>query len=159
MPRLALALLLLPLAASCASVPSSSAADAATIHELIRKWDAAARGKDATEFATIYADDALVLLANMPDLRGLPAIREGIAGMMQDPNFRLTFTADDVVVSRSGDMAYETGKYSMAMSGPDGRAVVEHGGYVVVWRKQADGRWKVVVDAPVSDAPAAPAGR
>jgi ketosteroid isomerase-like protein len=30
---------------------------------------------------------------------------------------------------------------------------------VVVWRKGADGAWKVVVDAPLSDPPDAAAGK
>lgn len=144
--------------ASCAS-PASRSADEAKIHGLIREWDAAAQAKDLEAFASVYADGAVIMLPNIPDIRGVQAIREGIGGMMQDPNFRLSFTADEVIVSRSGDLAYETGKYSMTMSGPDGRPSREQGSYVVIWRKQADGRWKVVVDAPISDAPAAPPTR
>jgi ketosteroid isomerase-like protein len=43
----------------------------------------------------------------------------------------------------------------MTMTGPDGKPMSETGHYVVVWRKQADGTWKVAVDAPLSDPPAA----
>lgn len=158
MNRLApFALILVCSASCCATAPSSTADDRAEIHRLIREWSAAAQAKDVEKFASVYADDAVVMLAEMPDLRGTRTIREGIGGMMQDPNFRLSFEADEVVVSRSGDMAYETGRYSLTSSGPDGRPSLEHGSYVVVWRKQPDGSWKVVVDAPISDAPAAAA--
>jgi ketosteroid isomerase-like protein len=44
----------------------------------------------------------------------------------------------------------------MTMTGPDKKPATERGHYVAVWRKQADGTWKVAVDAPSSDAPEAP---
>jgi ketosteroid isomerase-like protein len=55
------------------------------------------------------------------------------------------------------DLAYGTGSYSMTMTGPDKEPATEMGHYVVVWRKGADGAWKVV-DAPVSD-PGRPAAK
>ena len=47
----------------------------------------------------------------------------------------------------------------MTMTGPDKKAATEKGHYVVVWRKGANGTWKVVVDAPISDPPDAPAAK
>lgn len=134
----------------CASQPTQ-ADDEQTIHALIRDWSAASGAKDAKKFASFYAEDASLMLAGAPDMRGLDAVREGITGMMQDPNFNLSFVADEVVVSKSGDLAYETGSYSLAMSGPNGDPIKEKGHYVVVWEKQKDGAWKVVIDAPISD--------
>ncbi len=134
--------------------PDTRAADEATIRAAITDWDAAARGKDAEKFVSVYAPNAAVMLANAPDLHGSDAIRDGISGMMQDPNFALTFSPDNVVASRSGDLAYETGVYSLTMSDEEKNPVTESGHYVVVWQKQPDGLWKVVIDAPVSDPPA-----
>ena len=140
-----------------AEPPDTRAADEAAIRASIREWSAAAQAKDAAKFVSFYVDDAVVMMAGAPDISGIAAIREGIGGMMQDPAFALSFAADTVVVARSGDLAYETGAYTMSMTGPDNKPATEQGHYVVVWRKQADGAWKVAVDAPVSDPPAAPA--
>jgi uncharacterized protein (TIGR02246 family) len=137
--------------------PDTRAADEAALRGLIKEWSAAAQAKDAAKFVSVYADDAVVMLAGAPDIRGIAAIREGIPHMMQDPAFALSFEADTVVVARSGDLAYETGSYSMTTTGPDTKPATEKGHYVVVWRKGADGAWKVVVDAPVSDPPEPPA--
>ena len=137
--------------------PDTRAADEATLRTLIRDWSASAQAKDAAKFVSVYADDAVVMLANEPDINGLPAIREGIPAMMQDPAFALSFEPDNVLVARSGDLAYETGTYAMTMTGPDKKPAAEKGHYVVVWRKQADGTWKVVIDAPISDPPDASA--
>jgi uncharacterized protein (TIGR02246 family) len=134
--------------------PDTRAADAATIHALVKDWAAAAQAKDAEKFTAVYADDATVMFEDAPDLNGKAAIREAVPGMMQDPNFALSFTADKVVVARSGDLAYETGNYQMTMSDARKKPATESGRYVVVWQKQADGAWKVVVDVPVSDPPA-----
>jgi uncharacterized protein (TIGR02246 family) len=133
--------------------PDTRVADEAALRALIGEWSAAAQAKDVAKFTSFYAQDAVVMLAAAPDIAGLPAIQEGIGHMMQDPAFALSFEADKVVVARSGDLAYETGSYSMTMTGAGKKAATEKGHYVVVWQKQADGAWKVVVDTPVSDPP------
>ena len=132
------------------------AADEAAIHAAVKEWSASAQAKDADAFASFYAEDGLLMLEDAADISGREAIREAIGGMMQDPNFDLSFETEKVVVSRSGDLAYETGTYSLTLSDPEERPATEKGNYVVVWHKQADGVWKVVVDAPVSDPPDSP---
>jgi len=137
--------------------PDTRAADEAALRAAIKDWAAAAQAKDAARFVSFYAEDAVVMMANAPDISGMAAIREGISAMMQDPNFALSFEPDNVVVARSGDLAYETGPYSMTMTGPDKKPATEKGHYVAIWRKQADGTWKAAVDAPISDPPGDPA--
>ena len=137
--------------------PDTRDADAASIHALVEEWSAAAQAKDPVGFASVYAENSRLMLESAPDVNGRQAIQEALGGMMQDPNFDLSFEADEVVVSRSSDLAYETGTYSMTLSDPEGNPATQMGYYVVVWQKQADGSWKVVVDAPVSDPPEVPA--
>lgn len=146
-----------PPAPAPSAPPDTRAADEATLRTLIKDWAASAQAKDAAKFVSFYADDAVVMMAGAPDIRGIAAIREGIPAMMQDPAFALSFEPDSVVVSRSGDLAYETGPYTMTMTGPDKKPATEKGHYVAIWRRQADGSWKVAVDAPLSDPPGVPA--
>ena len=140
-----------------AEPPDTRAADEAAIHAAGKAWSAAAEAKDPETFVSVYTEDAVLMLEDAPDMSGMAALREGITGMMQDPNFALSFAADKVVVARAGDIAYETGTYTMTMSDPEGNPATGNGSYVVVWEKQADGAWKVVLDAPVSDPPEEPA--
>jgi len=133
--------------------PDTRAADEAAIHAAVKEWSASAQAKDPDKFTSFYADDGVVMMEDAADISGKPAIREAIGGMMQDPNFSLSFAADRVVVARSGDLAYETGTYALTLSDAKKRPSTEKGNYVVVWQKQADGVWKVVRDAPVSDPP------
>jgi len=155
--RLVASVFILVLATSALAVAAtpqqhdSAEADEAAIRAAVEDWSAASQAKDVEGFVSVYADDAVLMLEGAPDLEGAEAIRAGIGGMMQDPNFNLWFEPTQVVVAESGDLAYETGTYSLGISDPEGNAVSQHGHYVVVWRKQSDGNWKVVIDAPVSD--------
>jgi ketosteroid isomerase-like protein len=51
-----------------------------------------------------------------------------------------------VDVASSGDLAYSYGVYEFRSKGKDGKPTVENGKYTTVWKKQSDGRWKVVLD-------------
>ena len=136
--------------------PDTRPQDEAAIRAAIKDWAASAAAKDPQKFSSFYAEDATVLLPNMADPSGKTTIGEVIAGLMKDASFALSFEADKVVVARSGDIAYETGTYSMTGTDPaKKKPSTEKGHYVVVWRKQSDGSWKVAIDAPVSDAPEA----
>ena len=70
----------------------------------IKEWSASAQAKDVDKFTSVYAEDATVMMEGAPDVTGKAAIREAITGMMQDPNFALSFAANKVVVARAGDL-------------------------------------------------------
>jgi uncharacterized protein (TIGR02246 family) len=129
--------------------PDTRAADEAAIRAAVKEWSAAAEAKDAAKFASFYADDGVVMLGNAAPVRGHAAIAQMAEDMMKDPNFALSFAAESVVAARSGDLAYETGTWSMTMSDAKKKPATEKGSYVVVWQKQADGAWKAVRDVPV----------
>lgn len=68
-------------------------------------------------------------------------------------------------VARSADMGYTTGPWEIRK--PETREVLGHGQYISVWKKQADGSWKVAIDigighekpeasAPTVDGPETP---
>jgi ketosteroid isomerase-like protein len=51
-------------------------------------------------------------------------------------------------ISRAGDLGYTTGPYWVTDQSPEKRPT-RHGYYFSIWKKQADGNWKVVVDAGI----------
>ena len=104
-----------------------------------------------------YSDDASVFMTDMPVITGRANIVSKLGPFFDDKNFSLKFATDDVTVSKSGDLAYSHGKYTMAMTDPKTKKVVtEDGKYVTVYMKQADGSWKAVADIDNADAPAVP---
>jgi ketosteroid isomerase-like protein len=72
-------------------------------------------------------------------------------------NFSLTFASDKVDVAKSGDFGYSQGSFTQTWTGPKTKKVLTvKGKYVRVYKKQADGSWKVVAEIANEDAPPAP---
>lgn len=61
----------------------------------------------------------------------------------------VTFTTVGLEVS--GDLAWETGTNSITMQQGEAAAVTLTGRYLVVWKREQDGRWRMRVDLPISD--------
>ncbi len=51
-------------------------------------------------------------------------------------------------ISAAGDMGYNTGPYTLTDNTPEKRPP-QHGFFFSVWKKQADGNWKVVLDVGI----------
>ena len=61
------------------------------------------------------------------------------------PGFAIQWVATNAGVAESGDLGYTIGTFELT-SEQDGVSMVTVGKFVTVWRKQADGSWKVEVD-------------
>jgi ketosteroid isomerase-like protein len=90
----------------------------------------------------------------MPVVTGKVAVRDAVAKDFAAGN--LTWHSNEVGVARSGDLAYTSGTYQSAFKGGSGKTLVDKGKYLTIWKKQADGSWKVLFDTFNSDLPASP---
>lgn len=72
------------------------------------------------------------------------------------PPIELTWRPLYVEVAAAGDLGFTTGPYEIRDANPADRSPKQRGYYVTVWRKQADGSWKVAADVGVDTPP--PAG-
>ena len=140
---------LIVLAMGCSS--DSSAADAKAIQSQSELWSKAGSTKDSASFCTFYADDGTVMIPNEPAFKGANDIKAVFTPMMQDPNFKLSFTTDKVEVS--GILGYSLGAYSLTTTARDGKPHEDKGKYLTVWKKQQDKSWKALVDIFNSDLP------
>jgi uncharacterized protein (TIGR02246 family) len=131
--------------------PDTRAADAEAIHRLEVQWSRDSEDKNLEALVAHYSEDAIVYSPDSAPLRGKDAIRKGFAEAHKIPGFSLTWKDEKVEVSRSGDVAYSRGPYVFKMTGPKGEPVVQHGHYVAVWKKQADGAWKAIEDIATTD--------
>jgi len=96
-----------------------------------------------------YTEDATVLVANMPPVTGHSALQ----AMFETFPPLSDFKPEIVDLDGRGDLAYVRGNYTMTMTPPGAPAVTDKGKYVEVWKKQADGTWKVSYDSWSSDLP------
>lgn len=85
--------------------------------------------------------------------RGFDAVKSGFKDF--SPTASLTWKPSEAQVSLQGDLGYTWGRYEYSDRTASGKAVVETGTYVTIWRRQADGSWKVVLDGGQPD-PKAP---
>jgi uncharacterized protein (TIGR02246 family) len=144
-------------ATSCGPSATSDGgvADAAAIRALDEQWSATAAKNDVEGTIAFYADDAVLLPGNAPIARDRKSIRESWAGLL-GPNTAVSWKVSKVEVAKSGDIGYLYGTYSLAIRDPKGGATVSDTGKLVeIWKKQADGRWKCIVDTYNSDLPEA----
>ncbi len=148
-----LALALFGAACGSQAPPDTRAADETTIRSLDADWSKAAGAQDVEGTVAFYADDASLLPPNAPILSGKAAIRSDWATLLV-PGTSLSWHPEKVEVARSGDLAYSMGVYQITMKDPQGKSISDHGKYLEVWKKQADGKWKAVADTYNSDVPA-----
>jgi uncharacterized protein (TIGR02246 family) len=126
--------------------PDTRAANEAAIRAASREWSAAASSRDLERAVSFYADDATYNPPGAPLAAGKDAIRKVWTNIVAIPGGNLRWVTSKVEVARSGDLAYDTGAYTLTKNDASGKPVTTKGKYVVVWKKHADGKWKVIED-------------
>ncbi len=113
--------------------------------------DVLARGGAA--FADWFAADGVALGNAAMPLIGKVAIQKSAKW---DPKvYQLTWTPTDAQMGQSGDMGYTWGHFEGHSKDASGAPVTTKGRYITVWKKQADGQWKVALDAGANEPPEA----
>ena len=140
------------LSAGCAK-KADVEAERAAILETDAQWGAALTAKDPEAYTSFFAADAIVMPPHLPILVGADAIRAWVTESMAFPGFAVTWTTTSTEVAGSGDMGYTLGTFVFQMSMPDGSTITDNGKFTTIWKKQADGTWKVAVDTFNSDVP------
>jgi len=160
--RTALLTVLIPsalVATSCGppATNDNRVADASAIRALDEQWSATAARNDLDGTVAFYADDAVLLPANASITTDRKSIRDSWAGLL-GPNSAVSWKVSKVEVAKSGELGYLYGTYSLSIQDPKGGPPVRDTGKLVeIWKKQADGKWKCIVDTYNSDLPGAPA--
>jgi uncharacterized protein (TIGR02246 family) len=96
-------------------------------------------------FASFFADDAVTLANGKAPVIGKSAIAEQATWTPQQ--YQLTWKPEGARMSSTGDMGFTWGHYDGHSVDQNGNSVVTGGRYFTVWKKQADGSWKVELDA------------
>jgi uncharacterized protein (TIGR02246 family) len=130
------------------------ATDPAAVRRVIDSTNAllieALNKEDAAAQSALYTPDGMVMLSGMPAWKGRAGIEENAKGMFDAMDLKdAKFTTDNVEVS--GDLAVETGTYSMTVVPKGAKAMPDAGKYITVWKRQSDGTWKIYRDISNSD--------
>jgi uncharacterized protein (TIGR02246 family) len=125
-----------------ASEAAARRADKAVIRASSARFSKAAHAKHLDKTVSFYATDGLLFVNGGPLVKGSVAIRAIWRKFLATAGADVSFRTSAIKVARAGVLAYEYGTYKAAM----GNAPTDRGKYVVIWRKEPDGSWRVVVD-------------
>jgi ketosteroid isomerase-like protein len=117
-------------------------------------WEKAYSAKSLDKAVAFIDDKASLLWPNMPAVTGKVAVRDAVAKDFAAGN--LSWHSTEVGAAHSADLAYTIGTYRAEFKGASGKLSVDKGKYLTIWKKQADGSWKVLFDTFNSDLPASP---
>lgn len=115
------------------------------IHSRSRSCLAAMNRGDIDDVMDHYTDDAILLFSDVEPVRGAEAIRRHWESV-DDPNRDAKLHTESIEVV--GDVAYEVAFYEVESKESSDAS---HGKNVVVWRKGADGEWRLKVDICAAD--------
>jgi uncharacterized protein (TIGR02246 family) len=152
---LAFCLGLLSLTGCTQTAPDTREAEAKTLRELDAQWSKAAGAKDLDATMAFYADDAVVMPGDAPIVNTKQAIRDMWTPMMAQ-DISVSWQLNQAEVAQSGDLGYARGVYQLVTKDATGKTTTERGKLLEVWKKQADGKWKCVIDNFSADTPPAP---
>jgi uncharacterized protein (TIGR02246 family) len=129
----------------------ASAFDAAAEEKKLLQRDAewadlATAGKDVDRIVSYWTDDASIIMPGQPIVQGKAAIRAYVAASLSNPVFKIHWKSTSVTFSPDGKMAYMPGTDEMTVPGPNGTPFTLHLRGVAIWRVDADGQWRCVVD-------------
>ena len=107
---------------------------------------------DIDAVVAMYDTGAVVLAPNAPMMRGRQNIQRLWTGAREQGFQTLTLTVQSV--EQLGDHAIELGSYELVIQPSGQSATTDRGKYMVLWRRQADGSWKLYRDMFNSSMPA-----
>ena len=125
--------------------PNEPATDA--VNRAAQEILAALEAKDSAKVNSYYAPDAVIATAGRPAAKDGRAVSKAIRDDIADTNFKMSLSNEKTEVARSGDLAYRRGAFKITYTNPQTKQAENSAGtYLTVFRKQADGSWKVVED-------------
>ena len=115
----------------------------AAVDARYQEWLAAENKRDAAAVTSLYDDQAVLLPSKEEPVVGLAAIAEWHKKLYADPHFvPFTLTVDRNSFHVAGDIVIESAVFQGDLT-RDAKPIHFRGKYLLVWKKQKDGSWKI----------------
>lgn len=118
--------------------------DSKELMEANRNWSKSGTPK---KFFSFVDQDALVLAPDKGILKGHEQIGGMLAELQTIPGFQIKWEPQEAFVSTAGDLGYSIDLILISYDGENGNKVEVFEKGVTVWKKNNQGKWKMVVDA------------
>ena len=131
--------------ASCAPPAEREAttqADIDAINQLRSDYEAAYNAQDAAAVADFRADDAIGSLPNEGPTTTKDAVRSNLQATFDQFEAEIWISSEELQVT--GNWSFDAGTVIQTLI-PKGKgeAMERHFSYLVIWKRQADGSWKI----------------
>lgn len=135
----------------------SDAEDVAAIKRLYEDWKVPWEAGDAAAVAAFYANDAIQMPANEPDIVGKEAWQSSLQAFFDQ--FTIKGNTSEVLEAEiAGDLAFVRGTYVITVSPKAGGKPTQYSGkFVHIFKRQPDGAWKIYRAIGVDDQSPRPA--
>lgn len=120
---------------------SEMALIAQQIEAINRKMEEAFRRNDMSAVARFYADDATMFYSRGQKVHGREAIDRYWIGIKEPKDWKLQV----VEIGGDRDTIYQVGKSTLT-SGPVGKQGTYFCDFVLIWKRQPDGTYKIHID-------------
>ncbi|GMU67410.1 MAG: hypothetical protein AMXMBFR36_36840 [Acidobacteriota bacterium] len=114
---------------------------------------AATVAEDRPRVFAAMLDEAAVFVSGSEVTRGREAIVAAWQGFFGPDRPLMTWQPEIVEISADGELGFTRGPWRLRGVGEDGRPFERNGVFNSVWRRQADGGWKIVFDAGCAACP------
>jgi uncharacterized protein (TIGR02246 family) len=115
-----------------------------SIEEVNAKYSEAIQKGNLADAVALYTDDATMVPPDGGLIKGKQAIEEYYRTLFQMGMKEVVLTT--IEVEGSGGTVYEIGKTRVRIQPEGQEAIQDSSKYLVIWKRQADGTWKVHVD-------------
>lgn len=120
---------------------------------LDRAFNTATAEKGIEGWVAYFAPNGSMLGATEPPVTGPEAIRKYMEAVFTEPESSLRWQPTRAEMLIPGVLGYTAGRFERRRKTPAGKHALLRGSYVTVWRKQADGSWKIILDTGHPDGP------
>ena len=121
------------------------------------EWaELAEAGKDIEKIVSYWSEDAVVIFPGQPVHEGKAAIRAYVTASLNTPGFKIHWVSQKPVFSPDGKFAYMRATEEVTVPGPNATTMTLHLRGLSLWRLEADGQWRCVLDMANEEPPAAP---
>lgn len=159
---LAAVLALLLALAGCQQAPPPAQDTRASDEQAIRGAnDEEARAfaaHDSAKVASLYAEDVVAMTTGAPMVHSRAEMQQWLEDAMEH-KAQNTWNIAKIEVARSGDLAYCWGTGKFTLHDKQGKDLTTDYQYVTVYKRQADGSWKMAVDTMIPEGTPKPAAK
>ena len=129
----------LGLSVGCERPTGLSKADRTAVHQAQENDVKLTNAQDWKGDLALYAEDATLMPPNQAAIQGKTPIQAWIEAYPPISNLQ----EQSLEIEGQGNLAYDRGTYSMTVTHVGAKPTEDHGKYLTIWRKQADGSWKI----------------